>query len=66
MYKRFVLLSNVHNACAIYFYICIPRVRDQHGISMLYNILEIHHSGPGPSKFCSAQLSILHGKVLKK
>ena len=28
---------------------CIPRVRDHSGISLLYNVLEIYHSGPEPS-----------------
>ena len=29
--------------------LCISRVPDQNGISWLYNMLEIHHSGPEPS-----------------
>ena len=30
----------------------ILRVSDQNGVSLLYIMLEIHHSGWEPSKFC--------------
>ena len=33
------------HSCSVY----ISRVLDQNGVSRLYNMLEIHHSGPEPS-----------------
>ena len=35
----------------------ISRVPDENGVSRLYNMLEIHHSGPEPSKFCLSNSS---------
>ena len=34
------------------------RVSDQNGVSLLYDMLEIHHSGQEPSKCKKAQLSL--------
>ena len=41
-------------ACAlmgvcVYTHMCVSRVSDQNGVSLLYIVLEIHHSGREPS-----------------
>ena len=42
----------------------IPRVSDQNGVSLLYIMLEIHHSGQEPS-ICSTEIiSILGSNML--
>ena len=36
------------NSILAYAAACISRVSDQNGVSPLYIVLEIHHSGPDP------------------
>ena len=41
---------------------CIFRVPDENGVPRLYNMLEIHHSGPEPS-ICSDNLQTIPSEV---
>ena len=39
----------VFDVCECYVFVYISRVSDQNGVSFLYIMLEIHHSGQKPS-----------------